>query len=248
MAKNGILLTGGSGTRLGKISQSFNKHMVPITDKFVIDYPLQTLKSMGIENLTVVLGGNHFEQIVKYLKGGKDFGFNINFIYQENPSGIANAISLCQRYVEDECTFTTILGDNFFDKPVAWNNKYDNPFIAKIALFKHPAPYRFGVATIDKTNKILKIEEKPKTLDAEFENYAITGCYQFNQDFFEYYKKLKPSARNEFEITEIIQQYLANNDLQHYVIDGMWSDCGEFESIDYVREYLKNGISQENNR
>jgi len=246
VAKNGILLTGGSGTRLGKISQSFNKHMVPINDKFVIDYPLQTLKSMGIENLTVVLGGNHFEQIVKYLKGGKDFGMNINFLYQENPLGIANAISLCQRYVEDECTFTTILGDNFFLNPITWDNKYDNPFMGKIALYKHPSPYRFGVASIDKTNKIRKIEEKPKTLDNDLDHYAITGCYQFNQDYFEYYKKLKPSPRGEFEVAEIIQYYLKNNDLQHYIIDGEWSDCGEFESISHVRELVKNGITKEN--
>src|SRR5271165_3394951 len=200
--KNGILLAGGSGTRLLPLTAYFNKHMVPIKDKFIIDYSIATIKSTGVTNLTVVLGGPHFAQIVSHLKDGSPFGLDINFCYQNEPRGIAHAVSLCQRFVADDDKFVLMLGNNIFQNPL----QFDNSAGAQIVLSPHEQLSRFGVASI-KNNKIIKIEEKPTVIDTSVNNYAITGCYLFDQKFFEYFKQIQPSARNEFEVAHIIDLY-----------------------------------------
>jgi|ERR1700722_736169 len=241
--KKAILLAGGTGSRLLPFTKLINKHLMPIIDKPIIDYPINTLVGMGVKYLTVVLGGANFAQVVNYLENGSKFGLNINYVFQGEPKGIAEAINLCQPYVEDEEAFAVILGDNLYTKPINWPTLGGpgghDPFSAKITLYRHPDLYRFGVASIDQTRKIVRIEEKPKTLDESLENYAITGCYQFNRDYFNYYKNLKLSARGEYEIVDIITQYLKNGDLQYFIIDGCWSDAGTFESIEEVRTMLK---------
>lgn len=229
MIKNGIILTGGTGSRLFPLTHTINKHLLNINGKFIIDYPLQTLKNIGVENLNVILGGSHFEQVVEYLKDGSDFGFNINYIFQKEPKGISQAINLCKRYLLDEEEFVVVLGDNLYQQPIS--NRVLNGK-AKVVLNKHPELNRFGVATLNQKNRISKIEEKPQILNPNDRNYAITGCYFFNQKFFEYFDRSVVSERGEYEITSILQAYNNDDNLIYSIADGWWIDAGMFGSIE----------------
>lgn len=231
---SGIILAGGTGSRLAPLNTLYNKHMVPVYNKFIIDYPLETLRSMGVQHLTVVLGGAHFSQVVSHVKDGRHLGIEVNYVYQEKPSGIAQAINLCQRFVDKNESFVTVLGDNIFENPIAVK---DTAAPAQIVLHKHPGLKRFGVASIQ-NDKIVKIEEKPKTLDENFDNYAITGCYVFDSEFFKFFTTLEPSARGEYEITDIIRMYNQSNKLDFSFVDGMWSDAGTHESINFVNNFF----------
>jgi glucose-1-phosphate thymidylyltransferase len=208
--------------------------MVPIRNKFIIDYSIETIKSIGITNLTVVLGGAHFAQVVTHLKDGSQHGLNINYCFQNEPKGIAHAVSICQRFVADDDKFALMLGDNLFEKPVRF---VESDKLAQIVLCQHNDLSRFGVATI-KDAEIVKIEEKPKTIDTSFDNFAIAGCYLFDQKFFEYFKKIVPSARGEYEVAHIIDLYNKNGELGYILADGWWSDTGTFESIAAVNLLL----------
>jgi glucose-1-phosphate thymidylyltransferase len=244
--KNAIILAGGTGSRLYPLTHVVNKHLLGVNGKFIIDYPLDTLKQMGVENCTVVLGGNHFSQVVDHLKDGKNHGMKINYVYQGAASGIAQAINLCERFVQDEQQFVVILGDNIYESPIHFF--YDDHFFndgdndsyhwAEIALHRHPELKRFGVATMNQDRKIIKIEEKPQQLDINNDQYAITGCYMFNHKFFQYFKELKPSPRGEYEITDILQAYLRDGSLHFSFTEGLWSDAGTHESIAYVNDYF----------
>ena len=232
--KNGILLAGGAGTRLAPITSLYNKHMVPIRNKFIIDYSIETIIGAGITNLMVVLGGAHFAQVVSHLKDGSQLGININYCYQNDPRGIAHAVSLCQKFVSDDDKFVLSLGDNIFEKPIQFS-KSDK--LAQIVLCRHDELKRYGVASV-KDDKIIKIEEKPTVIDAAFDNFAITGCYLFDQKFFDYFQKIKPSARNEYEIAHIIDLYNQNGELGYILADGWWQDAGCFDSIRLVNKLL----------
>jgi glucose-1-phosphate thymidylyltransferase len=241
--KNGILLAGGNGTRLAPLTYVVNKHLLSVNGKFIIDYPIQTLKQMGVENLTVILGGEHFSQIVNHLEDGRFVGMNINYVFQGEAKGIAQAINLCKPYVCHGAydDFVVILGDNIYEKPVHWRFDPDrcDRMMGSVVLHKHPELHRFGVASVV-DNKIVHIEEKPKTLP-EGDNYAITGCYLFTSEFFEFFKKIKPSARGEYEITDIIKAYNDDDRLSWTTTwNGMWSDAGTHESIAYVNQYFYN--------
>jgi glucose-1-phosphate thymidylyltransferase len=232
---SGIILAGGTGSRLAPLNKMFNKHLIPIYNRYIIDYPLDTLRFLGIQNLTVVLGGPHFSQIVSHIKDGRHLGMSVNYVYQENPLGIAHAIFLCERFVEHEHGFIVILGDNIFENIIRFKEHF--AVIPQIILSKHPNLHKFGVVGLRGTN-IVKIEEKPEILDTSLDNYAITGCYRFNRKFFDYFHKLQPSIRGEFEITDIINMYRYHHDLSYTFVDGMWSDVGTHESINYVNNFF----------
>lgn len=232
---HGIILAGGTGSRLRPITDMFNKHMVPVYNKFIIDYSVQTAISTGIKNLTVVLGGPHYSQIVDYLKDGSQLGININYVLQLQPNGIAAAVNLCKNFINTD-KFGLFLGDNLFENPVKFKESSAG---AQIVLTKHKELERFGVASI-KGNKIIKIEEKPKVIDSNFNNYAVTGCYLFDNHFFEYFKELKPSARGEFEVSEIIEKYNNDGNLDYTFVDGLWHDAGTHQSINYLNNYFYN--------
>lgn len=237
--KNGILLAGGTGSRLQPFTKIFNKHLYPVNDRFVIDYPLERLREMGVENLTIVLGGNHFDQIVSHVRDGSHLGMHVNYVYQNAPAGIAQAIGLCAPYVQtydlnaEKGQFITMLGDNIFEYPIYYA-RFNR---AQIFLAHHHELNRFGIASV-RDNQIVKIEEKPINVDYNIDNFAITGCYIFDQKYFEYFEKIKPSPRGEFEITDIIRMYLADDKLTYSIIDGMWSDAGTHESIKYVNNFF----------
>lgn len=230
----GVLLAGGEGTRLAPFSKITNKTLFPINDKFVIDYPLNTLKKLGVTDLMIILGGSHFSQIVSYVKDGKEFGFNsVQYCYQREAKGIAHAISLTQSFINKGDKFITILGDNIFTDNINWNNN----FCAKVALYTTPDLNRFGVASI-KNGKIIKIEEKPQIIDNAYINYAITGIYGLDYKFFDFYKAISPSARGEWEITSILEKYLEIEELDYCELTGIWSDAGTFESAKHIADYL----------
>lgn len=237
--KHGVLLAAGTGSRLLPLTQTMNKHMIPVYNRHMIEYPIQTLKQLGCEKVTIVIGGDQtgFGQIVSFLKDGESFGMKFNYVYQPKPTGIAHAINICQDYIKDD-RFAVILGDNVFEKKINFTNPEPN---AQIVLCQHPEINRFGVASI-LNGKIIKIEEKPKVIDEDCDNFAITGLYLFDQKYFEYFKNLKISARGEYEITDIINQYREDNDLYYVVSNGWWSDTGTFESIQSVSNKMREKI------
>lgn len=239
MIRDAILLTGGKGTRTAPFNAFISKHLLNVGGKPIIDYPLNTLKRMGIENLTIVVGSSFSGQIMDYIQDGSKYGMRTNFIYQSHPLGIGHAINLAKPFVKDK--FITLLGDNWFQNPIKFND-LDG---AQIALTIHPDVHRFGVAICSYTNnniQIEKLEEKPKTIDHRYMYYVITGCYLFDQNYFEYFKNLKPSSRNEYEIIEILQQYHKDGKLNSTLINSQWSDLGSHESIAFVNNqlYVKN--------
>lgn len=231
---HGVILAGGTGSRLYPLTHTFNKHLLSVHNKFIIDYPLQSLKELGCTDVTVILGGSNYSQIVSYIKDGEKFSFNINYIFQKEPLGIAHGINLCKNILKNEDKFITILGDNVFDKPIQF--LCEKP---QIILSPHFHLNKFGVCSLD-SKKIVKIEEKPAILDSRYENYAITGCYLFDGNFFDYFNKLTISKRNEYEIAEIINFYHKDNNLNYSIYDSMWSDAGTFESINYLNNYFFN--------
>lgn len=234
--KNGIILAGGNGTRLQPHTFAINKSLLNINGKAVIDYPLNTLKQMGVENVSVILGGEHHNQVVNYLQDGKRYGLKFNFLFQKEANGISAAISLCERFVADEEHFAVCLGDNIYSEPVVWQ---DVPG-AQVVLYNHPELKRFGVASIDPdSNKIVKIEEKPKELDDRYFSRAITGCYLFDQRFFDFFAQTKPSQRSEFEITDIIDTYNKVNCLNYTFAKGLWADAGNYQAIDEISQALR---------
>lgn len=245
MVKNGIILAGGNGTRLAPLTDTVNKHLLSVNGQFILDYPINTLKHMGVENLTVILGGNHFSQVVDHLKDGSAFGMKCNYVYQGEARGIAQAINLCERYVFDQESFVVILGDNIFAQPIHWNDQHLHN--AQIVLWNVPDLKRFGVASVDpQTDQIINIEEKPKQLDTRFDQYAITGCYLLDHRFFHFFDNAQPSARGEYEITDILNQYQDYDALYATFPDdhlnkrgeAFWSDAGTHESIARANQYF----------
>lgn len=235
MIRKGIVLSGGLGTRLLPLTSITNKQLLPIHKRPIIDYSINSLIRLGCKEITIILGGDHFDQIVAYLKDGSDRGIHFNYVYQNKPSGIAQAINLCEPYFNKEEQFAVILGDNLFEKNVSFNG---NRLSAKIALYDTPEINRFGCASI-KDNRIISIEEKPKFLRTDCDaNLAITGLYLFTNKFFDYFKDLKPSARGEYEITDILSKYLDDGNLDYGFVNGRWLDCGTFETIDLARRLV----------
>jgi glucose-1-phosphate thymidylyltransferase len=234
--KSGIILAGGTGSRLAPLNSLFNKHLVPVYNKFIIDYPLDTLKNLGVTDLTIVLGGSHFSQVVSHVKDGSHLGMTVNYVYQDKPMGIAQAVNLCKNFVSGD--FVVILGDNIFEKPVKLNPEQLEG--AQIVLHSHPELHRFGVAGIDSNKEVKLLVEKPKTLDEGLDHYAVTGCYKFDNQFFDYFSNLQPSARGEYEIVDIIKKYLENGKLHYTFVEGMWSDAGTHESINFVNNFFYN--------
>lgn len=237
--KQAILLAGGNGTRLYPLTKCYQKNLVPINGKFVIDYTLDTLLKLGVKELIIVLGGSHYEQIVSYLKDGSEFGFSsIAYVYQNRPEGISHAINLCKNLISDD-KFFVLLGDNIYDSEITFND-FDQ-YGAQIVLKEHNELDRFGVMSLTKNGKIEKIQEKPKVIDyINYDNYAITGLYMFDYKFFEFFKRSKKSDRGEYEITSIIEQYYNDNDLGYSIYNGLWCDAGTHSSIKYLSDYFSN--------
>lgn len=221
----GVILAGGTATRLMPLTKVTNKHLLPIYNKPMIYYPLYTLINSGIDDIMIVSGKGHAGHFLELLGSGKDMGISIRYAVQEEAGGIAQALSLVESFV-DKDSVAVILGDNIFEdsfKEDVMNFKEG----AKIFLKKVHDPERFGVAEVN-GEKVLGIEEKPREPKS---NYAVTGLYVYDNSVFDIIKTLKPSDRGELEITDVNTDYLEKDQLKYSVVKGYWSDAGTFDSL-----------------
>ena len=225
----GVILAGGLGTRLYPLTKVTNKHLLPVYDKPMIYYPIQTLINAGIDDILIVTGGNNAGDFLKLLGNGKEFGLkHINYTYQEGEGGIAEALRLAEFFASRE-KICVVLGDNIIEKNIrrAVENFQKQKEGAKILLKEVPDPQRFGVAELE-GDRITRIEEKPKKPKSQ---YAVIGIYLFDQEVFDIIKTLKPSGRGELEITDVNNRYIEKRLMTWDILEGWWTDAGTFESL-----------------
>ena len=226
----GVVLAGGLGTRLYPLTKVTNKHLLPIYDKPMVYYPIQTLVDAGITDILIVTGGNSAGDFLRLIGNGKDFGLShINYTYQEGEGGIAAALALAQPFAEDD-KIVVILGDNVLEQGIgdAVREFEKQKRGAKIFLKEVPDPERFGVPHI-KDGKVVQIDEKPKKAASQ---YAVIGVYMYDNEVFDIVKTLKPSARGELEITDVNNAYIERGTMTYSIVDGWWSDAGtSFDSL-----------------
>jgi len=239
MINKGIILAGGSGTRLSPLTKAVNKQLLPIYDKPLIFYPLSILMLANIKNILIVVNPGQIDSFKSLLGDGKRFGIKIQYKIQKKPKGLADAFILGKNFIKKD-NVALILGDNFFygqsltdklEKSLTHKNG------ARIFLKKVKSPENFGVAKIIH-NKIEKITEKPKKF---ISNYAITGLYFFDNKVVNYAKKLKPSKRGEIEITDILNIYKDSENLhyEHIGRGAIWSDAGKIEDMTNVSAFVQ---------
>jgi glucose-1-phosphate thymidylyltransferase len=225
----GVILAGGLGTRLYPLTKVTNKHLLPVYDKPMIYYPIQTLVNAGIRDILLVTGGNSAGDFLRLLGNGTEFGLqHLNYTYQEGEGGIAAALSLAEFFVNQE-SVCVILGDNIIERNIiAAVRAYEKQGKgAKVLLKEVKDPQRFGVAVLD-GNRLVRIEEKPKEPKSP---YITTGIYFYDHEVFDIIRTLKPSARGELEITDVNNAYLERGRLTWDILDGWWTDAGTFESL-----------------
>ncbi len=225
----GVVLAGGTGSRLFPLTKITNKHLLPIYDKPMIYYPIQTLVDAGIRDILIVTGGRNAGDFLRLLANGREFGLtHLDFTYQEGEGGIAEALSLAEHFADGE-RICVILGDNIIEGSIreAVQEFMTQPGGAKILLKEVEDAERFGVAEIV-DNKIVGIEEKPQ---APKSNLAVTGFYLYDEHVFEKVKGLERSARGELEITDVNNSYIADGAMTFSYLDGWWTDAGTFESL-----------------
>lgn len=225
----GVILAGGLGTRLHPLTKITNKHLLPIYDRPMIYYPLQTLVDAGIDDILLVTGGNNAGDFLKLLGNGKEFGLkHLNYTYQEGEGGIAEALGLAEYFSEGDSVIV-ILGDNIIEKSIktAVDTFKQQGGGAKILLKEVADPQRFGVVELD-GEKVVNIVEKPKQPKS---NLIVTGVYMYDSEVFDIIKTLKPSGRHELEITDVNNRYIQDNKMTFEVLDGWWTDAGTFESL-----------------
>jgi glucose-1-phosphate thymidylyltransferase len=225
----GIVLAGGTGSRLFPITRVTNKHLLPVYDKPMIYYPIQTLVNAGIEEIMIVTGGKNAGDFLRLLGNGRDFGLkHLNYTYQEGEGGIADALGLAEHFADGE-PVCVILGDNIIENNIyqtvyEFNRKKSG---AKLLLKEVPDAERFGVPEI-RGKHIVGIEEKPKCPKSHF---AVIGVYLYDVTVFEKISKLEPSDRGELEITDVNNLYIRDAALTFDILDGWWTDAGTFDSL-----------------
>jgi glucose-1-phosphate thymidylyltransferase len=224
----GIILAGGTGSRLFPLSRVTNKHLLPVGRKPMIYYPIEKLRKAGIAKIMIVTGVEHMGNIVSLLGGGKEFDCSFTYCVQEEAGGIAQALSLAEDFVHGD-QMTVILGDNIFEDEIGPTvGRFEaQKEGARLLLKEVPDPERFGVANV-KDGKVLGIEEKPKKPKS---NYAVTGIYFYDGQVFDIIRTLKPSGRAEFEITDVNNAYLKAGKLECDFLEGWWTDAGTFPSL-----------------
>jgi glucose-1-phosphate thymidylyltransferase len=226
----GVVLAGGTGSRLFPLTRVTNKHLLPIFNQPMVFYPIQTLRNLGIDDIMIVTGGQSAGDFLRLLVNGKDFGLKLlNYAYQEGEGGIAAALILAEQFADNE-PICVVLGDNIIEGNVcaaAEQFRRQGQRGAHIVLKQVEDPERFGCPEITE-GRIIRIEEKPK---APKTSYAVTGIYFFDGTVFGKIRRLKPSGRGELEVTDINNMYLEEGMLTHSVLDGWWTDAGTFESL-----------------
>ena len=237
-------MAGGLGTRLYPLTWATNKHLLPIYDKPMIHYPIETLVKAGVKDILVVSSGPHAGHFLRVLKNGKELGLNhLEYAFQEKPDGgIADALALAEDF-SDNGPIAVILGDNTTDADI---EKEVSSFKegAFVFLKDVPDPERYGVPEFDGDKKIIKIEEKPANPKS---NYAVTGLYIFDHSVFEIIKNIEPSERGQMEITDVNNEYIKKNALNWAELKGFWTDAGTFTSLFKAAKYWaeKSGYSDD---
>lgn len=230
----GIILAGGSGTRLRPLTLVTSKQLLPIYNKPMIFYPLETLLKAGIKDILVIVAPDHAGDFLKLLGSGKDFGCKFTYEIQDKPEGLAQAFVIGENFIGDD-DVTLILGDNL----------YEDNFLESIQSFKSGGrvfvkkvvdPERFGVAEFDENKRVISIEEKPKMPKSD---YAVTGIYIYDNTVVQKAKSLAPSARGELEITDLNNVYLKEGTLDVAFVEGKWLDTGTFESLHEAIEFAR---------
>lgn len=233
----GVILAGGLGTRLYPLTYATNKHLLPIFDKPMIFYPISTLVQAGIKEILVVVSGPYAGHFLRVLKNGKELGVNhLEFAYQEKPDGgIADALLLAEDFADND-DICVILGDNTTDAKIKDNiaGFQDGALLFFKKIEDTQSLRRFGVAVFDKENKLLMIEEKPKNPKSQF---AATGLYVYDRQVFAYIRKCSPSWRQEIEITDVNNHYIAAGRANWTNLSGFWSDSGTFETLYLANSY-----------
>jgi glucose-1-phosphate thymidylyltransferase len=229
MPLKGVVLAGGSGTRLFPLTLVTNKHLLPVHDRPMIYYPLHTLKEMGVEDVMVVVGGRSVGDILELLHDGSDIGLQLTYRYQRGALGIAHAIGLAQTFADDN-PIAVVLGDNIIRGSL---RAFADEFVVSDAqggavLKQVPDPARFGVAELDATGRVVRFEEKPAQPKSDL---IPIGVYLFRPAVFEVLHTLQPSARGEFEITDLLNYFLARGELITHHFTGEWMDAGTIESL-----------------
>jgi glucose-1-phosphate thymidylyltransferase len=225
----GVVLAGGTGSRLNPLTRVTNKHLLPVYDKPMVYYPIQTLVNAGIKEILLVTGGKNAGDFLRLLGNGKDFGLkHLNYTYQEGEGGIAEALGLAEDFADGDA-ICVILGDNIIESNIcnAVENFKKQQHGAKILLKEVPDAERFGVAEL-RGNHVISIEEKPHVPKS---NHAVIGIYLYDPTVFEKIHRLKPSGRGELEITDVNNFYVQEGSLTYEKLNGWWTDAGTFESL-----------------
>jgi len=225
----GVVLAGGTGSRLNPLTRVMNKHLLPIYDKPMVYYPIQTLVNAGIKEILLVTGGKNAGEFLCLLGDGHQFGLKqINYTYQEGEGGIAAALRLAEHFAGDE-PICVVLGDNIIESNIrpAVEHFQRRREGARIFLKEVSDPGRFGVAEI-RGERVVRIEEKPTSPKS---NYAVVGIYLYDGTVFDKIRRLKPSGRGELEISDINNLYIEEGELSYEVLQGWWTDAGTFESL-----------------
>lgn len=236
----GVILAGGLGARLHPLTKITNKHLLPVYDKPMILYPLETLKQSGITDIMIVCGREHAGHFMQFLGSGKEFGVRLSYALQDtNNGGIADALSYTEDFAEGE-PVAVILGDNIFEHDF---KKSVHVFNGGAAVFfkKVQDPRRFGVPVFSKDGKkILRVEEKPRKPKS---SYAQTGFYIFDATVFSIIKTLKPSGRGELEMTDAINHYVRSGNISFGFVRGAWLDAGTIESLFTASAFVRKNKS-----
>jgi glucose-1-phosphate thymidylyltransferase len=235
MDLRGVILAGGTGSRLRPLTKVTNKHLLPVGQKPMIYYPVEKFTSIGIEQILIVTGVEHMGDVVGLLGSGRQFNCRFTYKVQDQAGGIAQALGLAEGFSNNE-PMAVILGDNIFQANL---KKYADSFLAqktgaRLLLKKVPNPQRFGVAQIS-DSRVIRIDEKPKKPASD---YAVTGIYFYDCTVFDTIRTLKPSARGELEITDVNNAYIAKGQLSYDILDGWWTDAGTFESLNKANELV----------
>ncbi|MSP18172.1 MAG: spore coat protein [Bdellovibrionales bacterium] len=231
----GVILAGGTGSRLYPLTKVTNKHLLPVGKKPMILHPIEKLINAGIKEIIIVTGVEHMGAVVTLLGSGKDFGCEFSYKVQDQAGGIAQALGLTESFCH-RSKICVILGDNIFEDellPFA-QNFHEQVKGAKVLLKKVSDPHRFGVADLQ-GNKIIEIEEKPKNPKSF---YAVTGIYFFDAQVFEVIKTLKPSGRGELEITDVNNFYIKQGTMSYDMFQNNWTDAGTFESLNMANQLM----------
>lgn len=233
----GIILAGGSGTRLSPLTRVTSKQLLPIYDQPMLYYPLHTLLNAGIKEILIITSPDHPGDFLNFLGSGREFGAKFTFEVQDKPTGLAHGLSLAETYIgADSCVM--ILGDNIFEHNFSEDiSSFKSG--ARIFVKEVPDPERFGVVEMGENNQVINIEEKPAVPKSQL---AQTGIYIYDEHVFDFIRELKPSSRGEFEITDLNNLYLQRGLLTAHQITGEWIDTGTFESLFKAAEFRREQV------